>query len=84
MSTGTTFKPGSVYDQSQTGTTGTLRPVKIEDPRLAWKRGFLKGYADGARDFIAGKPRRAFGSFAITAYAAGYRAAVDESDERKG
>ena len=70
-----TFRPGEPYDQSRTATTKTLPPV---DPRRAWRRGYLEGWADAARDIKAGCPRQSFGSFATTAYAAGYQACVKE------
>jgi hypothetical protein len=79
--TGTTFKPGGRYDQRQTLTTGVL--ARSLTPLDEYKVGFLRGFRDGARDLSADKVRVTFGSFAVTAYAAGYRAAIQAAGEKR-
>lgn len=50
-----------------------------EHPLKAWRRDYLAGFTQAARDIAAGTPRGSFGSFAATAYAAGYRDGVQEA-----
>lgn len=80
--TGTTFRPGrQAYDQGQTLTTKNVR-VRPLSPLAQYRRDYLAGFRDGAGDVKAGQERLTFGSFAATAYAAGYRDAVNTAREQ--
>lgn len=77
---GCTFEPGGRYDQTRTATRITV-PIRTaqEDPRATYDREWLAGYRDAVRDLGAGKARSTFGSFAATARAQGYKAAMKEA-----
>lgn len=51
--------------------------IEVEHPLQKFKRDFLSGFGASARDLALGVPRRAFGSYALTAYALGYRAGLE-------
>lgn len=77
MTDGITFKPGGTYDQSRTATRET---VTMYDARRKFRVDYLRGWGAAARDIELGLTiRGSFGSFAFTAYALGYRAAIAEA-----
>lgn len=49
-----------------------------------WRLDYLSGFAEAARDIAARRPPRlSFGSFAMSAYALGYRAGIASAREAR-
>lgn len=51
--------------------------IEVDLPLRKFKQDFLSGFGASARDLARGVPRRTFGSYALTAYALGYRAGLE-------
>ena len=64
------------------GSSGSWQKAETETvevhPLRRYGDDFLAGFGACARDIVAGTVRESFGSFAATAWAAGYRAGVRE------
>lgn len=62
-----TFGSSGSWQRAETAAVHPLRSFRDD---------FLKGFGAAAADISRGVPRHTFGSYAITAYALGYRAGL--------
>jgi len=68
------------------GSSGSWQRAETSEihPLSRFKDDFLAGFGASARDLARGVPRHTFGSYALTAYALGYRAGLEVARGEKG